>query len=103
MNITEIFGALSAGLKADPSVVKRVNAVYQFDIDVSGSKKSWIVDLKNGDGAVKEGTGSADCTIGVSAADFVDLMTGKANGQQLFMGGKLKIKGNMVCAVLKGL
>jgi len=96
MNIQEIFNALSAGLKADPSVVKRVGAVFQFDIDVGGSTKSYVVDLKNGNGEIREGTTQADCTIGVSENDFKDLMTGKANGQQLFMSGKLKLKGNMV-------
>jgi putative sterol carrier protein len=34
--------------------------------------------------------------------DFVDLMTGKINGQSAFMGGKLKIKGNMGMAMKLG-
>jgi putative sterol carrier protein len=28
-------------------------------------------------------------------SDFIALMSGKANGQQLFMSGKIKFKGNM--------
>lgn len=31
----------------------------------------------------------------MSSNDFVDLFSGKANGQQLFMSGKIKFKGNM--------
>ena len=49
---------------------------------------------QNGTGGVKKGEhGKADCTVIMKEADFVDLMTGKLNGQSAFMGGKLKIKG----------
>ena len=34
--------------------------------------------------------------------DFVDLMTGKLNGQSAFMSGKMKIKGNMGAAMKLG-
>lgn len=34
--------------------------------------------------------------------DFVELMTGKLNGQSAFMSGKLKIKGNMNLAMKLG-
>lgn len=37
-------------------------------------------------------------TLILSDADFGSLITGKANAQRLFMGGKLKIKGNMMKA-----
>ena len=39
----------------------------------------------------------ADCTITISA-DFVAMSTGKLNGMQAFMSGKMKIKGNMALA-----
>lgn len=100
MSIDAIFKALDAGLKADPGVVKRVQGVYAFNItNTDGSKANWVVDLKNGNGAVTQGTGAADCTITIGATDFVDLMQGKLNGQQAFMGGKLKIGGNMMLAM----
>ena len=37
-------------------------------------------------------------TLNLSDADFQSLVTGKANAQRLFMGGKLKIKGNIMKA-----
>lgn len=37
-------------------------------------------------------------TLILSDADFGALVTGNANAQRLFMGGKLKIKGNMMKA-----
>lgn len=36
---------------------------------------------------------TADCTITMADSDFVDLMTGKIDGQQAFVQGKLKIQG----------
>lgn len=37
-------------------------------------------------------------TLVLSDDDFGSLVTGKANAQRLFMGGKLKIKGNIMKA-----
>lgn len=37
-------------------------------------------------------------TLNLSDKDFQDLVTGKANAQRLFMGGKLKIRGNIMKA-----
>jgi SCP-2 sterol transfer family len=36
-------------------------------------------------------------TLSLSDEDFGKLATGKANAQKLFMSGKLKIKGKMLC------
>lgn len=37
-------------------------------------------------------------TLNLSDDDFNQLVNGKANAQRLFMGGKLKIKGNIMKA-----
>jgi len=72
-----VFAALGEALKGNPDVVKKVNGVYLFKITSGGETKLWTVDLKNGAGGVQA------------------MILGKTNGQQLFMGGKLKIAGNM--------
>ena len=38
-------------------------------------------------------------TLILADEDFGALVTGKANAQRLFMGGKLKIRGNMMKAM----
>lgn len=38
-------------------------------------------------------------TLVLSDADFVGLVDGKSNAQRLFMGGKLKIRGNAMKAM----
>jgi len=91
-----IFDEIAKGTAADPALVSKVGGVFHFKID----GKSWSVDLKNGSGSVKQGPPEkADVTITIAEADFVNLMTGQANGQSLFMQGKLKIQGNMGLAM----
>ncbi len=66
--------------------------------NAKGAKRSWLVDLKSGNGSLSESEDKADCMITISDADFVQLVDGKLNPQQAFMQGKIKIKGNMMLA-----
>tara|TARA_R110002050_G_scaffold25336_3_gene67527 strand:- start:18 stop:440 length:423 start_codon:yes stop_codon:yes gene_type:complete len=98
-----LFAQINEGVAADgANLVKSIKGVYQFNITEGpgGAKKEWTVDLKNGEGSVKaEKAGKADCTITVSDANFMALASGKANAQQLFMQGKVKLQGNMALAM----
>jgi len=95
-----VFDELTKRIAANPDLVKAIGGVYQFDVTSAGKTKSWTVDLKNGKGSVSEGPApKADCTLSTSDDDFVGMMTGKLNSQQLFMQGKLKMKGNMGLAM----
>ncbi len=119
-SVDEIFSAIKSNVAADPSLVQKINGVYQFDLD----GKSWTVDLKNGSGnyeplrlsliissnlcnndiallsgSVKDGKADkADCTLTLKSEDFVALASGKLNGQTAFMQGKLKISGSILLA-----
>jgi NAD(P)-dependent dehydrogenase (short-subunit alcohol dehydrogenase family)/putative sterol carrier protein len=88
------------GLGTDgPTLVKKVNAVFQFNIRKGNEVKTWGVDLKNGSGSLCEGAPSkADVTITIGDEEFVAIMSGKLNPQEAFMQGKLKISGNMALA-----
>lgn len=74
-----------------------IGAVFKFALDGAGGG-TFIVNLKDNPG-VTESDGPADCTILMSAQDFVDLSEGKANGQQLFFTGKLRVEGDMSLAL----
>ena len=63
------------------------------------SPDTWILDLKNGDGCIKHEDGEADCVMTMSPDDFVSMFQGKLNATSAFMGGKLKIEGNMMLAM----
>jgi len=94
------FDELAKKIASNPDLVKQVAGIYQFDITKDGKTTSWFVDLKSGKGSVGEGKhDKPECTITTSDDDFVGMTSGKANSQQLFMQGKLKIKGNMGLAM----
>jgi len=81
-----------------PEVVKQLAATFCFNISSGDVSKSFLVDLKNGQGAVKEVTGTdpgADTTFTMSDEDFINMATGKLNPQIAFMNGKLRLKGNL--------
>merc|ERR1711998_516240 len=75
-------------------LVKQAGAIFQL---VVGDDKLHVA-LKNGSGACKWGEDAADVTITLAEADFIAMAEGKLDGMQAFMGGKLKIKGNMMLA-----
>eukprot|EP00924_Labyrinthula_sp_SR-Ha-C_P000552 snap_masked-scaffold_27-processed-gene-2.18-mRNA-1 protein AED:0.02 eAED:0.02 QI:0/-1/0/1/-1/1/1/0/103 len=87
----QIFKLIGQAVEAKPDVAKKINGIFQFKL--TGPDSEWIVDLK--EGKVFKGTSKANVTLTLKESDFVDLMSGKADGQQLFMGGKIKFKGNM--------
>ncbi|EGC34515.1 hypothetical protein DICPUDRAFT_55765 [Dictyostelium purpureum] len=99
----KVFDTLQKTVIAKPELVGQIKGVYQFDITTPSGVKKFTVDLKNGKGSVTTGAApKADCTITMAEADFLDLMSGKLNGQVAFTKGKLKIKGNMGLAMKLG-
>ncbi len=92
-----IFKAIGAYLGQHPELVKSVNTVYQFKL--KNPDAAYVIDLKTGPaGAVTAGTAKADCTLELSDSDWLDMTSGKADPQKLFMSGKLKITGNVMAS-----
>ncbi len=78
---------------------KGLNAVYQFDLSGDGGGK-WHVMINNDQCQVKEGPhASPSITISMTAQDYLDMLSGKLNGQVAFMSGKLRISGDMGLAL----
>jgi len=78
---------------------KGLDAVYQFDLSGDGGGK-WYVTIKNETCDVKEGAhASPNITISMASQDYLDMVSGKANGQMLFMSGKLRIAGDLGLAL----
>ncbi|KAJ5220448.1 lipid transfer protein [Penicillium chermesinum] len=100
------FDAINSALQSDEAerkdAISKAKTIVVFNIkNSSGEEQSWYLDLKDkgevGQGATPPG-GKADVTLSLSDEDFASLVSGKANAQRLFMGGKLKIKGNVMKA-----
>jgi putative sterol carrier protein len=93
------FEGLSGKLGAKPEKITGMNCVYQFRI----TDAAWSVKLADGKVAVAEGeVPSPNCTITMAEADFLDLLSGKLNGQMAFLTGKLKVAGDMGLALKLG-
>lgn len=84
--------------ESNPDMAEKVNATYKFILtgDTGGT---WIVNLTSPPGTITEGEGDAACTITVQDSDFVDIVTGKTDATMAFMGGKLKVEGDMSLAM----
>jgi len=79
--------------------VAKVQAVFNFEIlpkKGDPPAKTFVIDLKNGQGKVYEGKDEkADSTFTMVDDDFELICLGKLNPQNAFLQGKMKIKGNM--------
>ena len=82
-----------------PEAAEGVEAVIQYHLtgDEGGD---WIVTIKDAKCTVAEGTAeNPKMTLTADAQDFKDVLTGKADGMQYFMQGKLKLAGDLNLAM----
>ncbi|KAI9498099.1 SCP2 sterol-binding domain-containing protein [Zychaea mexicana] len=97
--LAKVFESMGADEKA--KLIKQVNGVFQFVIKNSeGKEEIFTIDAKK-EGKVSRGKGAvkADAILSLKDQDFVDLATGKLNGQKAYMSGKLKVKGQIMLAM----
>lgn len=84
---------------AHPELTAARLGVCQFTISGEGGGK-WFLDLTAKGGKVVAGEAAApECVVEVSAEEFVNLFSGKADPAELFYQGKLAIRGNVSMAM----
>ena len=82
-----------------PEAAEGVEAVIQYHLtgDEGGD---WVITIHEGKCTVGEGTlDNPTMTLTADAQDFKDVLTGKADGMQYFMQGKLKLAGDLNLAL----
>jgi len=95
--VKDTFDAMAGRFKSDRA--QGVKATIQYDITGQGGG-TYHATIADGKCAMREGAAAApNLTLTMAASDWIDMVSGKLNGQMAFMSGKLKIKGDMGLAM----
>lgn len=97
LSIKEIMEAMPAAFLPDKAGDIDVTIQFHMGGEQSGD---WYATIKDGVCTITEGT-TEDPTMALSAdgEDYMNVVTGKLDGMQAFMQGKLKLKGDMNLAM----
>lgn len=94
---TQIFDQMAARFLPEKAAGK--TAVIQYEISAPEGPVIYQVDVHDGTCTTsKGGDKEPTVTLLLSQPDFLRLISGKLNGMQAFMSGKLKLKGDMMLA-----
>jgi putative sterol carrier protein len=96
-----VLGQVFAGMvdSFNPAKAAGQQATVQYEISAPDGTHEWAMRIADGRCEVEPGRAeSPRVTIRIGLADFLRLITGKANGMQLFMTGKLKVSGDLFFA-----
>jgi 3-hydroxyacyl-CoA dehydrogenase/3a,7a,12a-trihydroxy-5b-cholest-24-enoyl-CoA hydratase len=94
----EAFAVIRDHIEHNGDLASQIQKTYLFRLADPAS--AWMVDLKNGKGAVTQAKADdkADCVLDISDKDFCEMVAGKADAQKLYFGGKLKIGGDIMAS-----
>jgi 3-hydroxyacyl-CoA dehydrogenase/3a,7a,12a-trihydroxy-5b-cholest-24-enoyl-CoA hydratase len=93
----DVFTAIEDHIARSSDLVGRVGKTFVFKLVSPDS--AWTVDVKSGKGAVAVGAiANPDVTLELADADFLAMTSGKADAMKLYMGGKLKISGDVMAS-----
>ena len=95
--LSQVFDAMKSRL--DPQKSAGQTAVVQWDVNGPDGIHSYQFKVDNGSGSWTQGTPDTPrVTLTFSLPDFLRFVAGQLDGMQAFMGGKLKLAGDMMFA-----
>src|SRR4051794_27786909 len=95
--LTQVFDAMKE--RFAPEKAAGQSAVVQWDVNAPDGTHTYQFKVADGAASWAQGTGDAPrVTLGFSLADFLRFVAGQLDGMQAFMGGKLKLSGDMMFA-----
>ena len=84
--------------KFNPAAAAGLDLVYGFDITDEG--KHYALIIKDGTCDLQEGENpDANCTLVLDSETLKGLVSGETDGMQAFMGGKLRVEGDMMLSM----
>ncbi|MBT3217604.1 MAG: SDR family NAD(P)-dependent oxidoreductase [Proteobacteria bacterium] len=93
----DVFEVIGDYVAKNAELVSSVGKVFQFQL--TDPESTWTLDVKNDAGSVGEGeTAPPDCTLAMSDADFMAMTKGEVDAMKLYMGGQLKITGDLMAS-----
>lgn len=95
LNSGAVFTAIGAYVKAHPELKDKIKTIYQFQLSEPASV--WTLDLKAGQVSAGE-SAKPQCTLALSDANFMAMVNGAKDPQQMFMKGELKISGDLMAS-----
>ena len=95
--LDKVFTGMSESF--NPEKAAGQQAVVQYEISAPDGVHEYAMRIADGRCEIDKGRAeSPRVTIRIGLADFLRLITGEANGMQLFMTGKLKVSGDLFFA-----
>ncbi|WP_095136227.1 SCP2 sterol-binding domain-containing protein [Pseudomonas sp. Irchel s3a10] len=84
--------------KFNPAAAAGLDLVFGFNI--TDENKQYALIVKDGTCDIQEGENpDANCTLVLDSATLKDIVSGETDGMQAFMGGKLRVEGDMMLSM----